>query len=508
VLLITVDNLRPDHMSVYGYEKDTTPYLERFSREAAVFESAFSTSAWTAPGMVSIFTGYYPQVHAQSGRFSFYDSEMTSALRVLAQEGYEIIGQSIRGPSHQDFGFERPLGELEDFVESRVSNDKPYFAWAHLRDVHLPYAPSKDSARRFGASLQASPGVDAVRNHKVILREPIEGKLVLEHAGKVSFDEDDMREVRALYDGEVAEIDERLGRVLERMRETGLLDRTVIIISADHGEELFEHGWVGHASTNYDGKLYDELIRIPLILRVPDRSLVGRSSALVQGVDLMPTIFDLLQISTSKMTPTMQGHSLVPLMVEGQSKVRDHVFMETTLKGWTTPMEEIGKRLVAVRSATHKMIWIPSESGFRVEGFDLRVDPAETKNIYPQRASELRSLEEARRVWARDNRGVGAELVLEACGRRLTRIAEAVLRKDGLVEGVNEWLAIQTMAKTWGLEPDPFYDHEPYAEQWREVQHTAARMIGKAMDCQTSGGALEVAPSTNRRDVDAWVCSR
>ena len=77
VLLITVDNLRPDHMSLYGYERDTTPYLKKFAKEAAVFDHAFSTSAWTAPGMVSIFTGYYPPVHAQHGRLSFYDEEMT-----------------------------------------------------------------------------------------------------------------------------------------------------------------------------------------------------------------------------------------------------------------------------------------------------------------------------------------------------------------------------------------------------------------------------------------------
>ncbi|MGB5706656.1 MAG: sulfatase-like hydrolase/transferase, partial [Arenicellales bacterium] len=92
VLLITIDNLRPDRMSVYDYEKDTTPYLNEFTKESIVFDRAFSTSAWTAPGVVSIFTGYYPPVHAQHGRFSYYDEEMPAAFRVLAAEGYEILG--------------------------------------------------------------------------------------------------------------------------------------------------------------------------------------------------------------------------------------------------------------------------------------------------------------------------------------------------------------------------------------------------------------------------------
>ena len=156
VLLITVDNLRPDRMSLYGYDKNTTPYLTSFAKESAVFEKAFSTSAWTAPGIVSLVTGYYPPVHAQNGRFSFYDKEMTAALRVLAEKGYEIFGEAIRGPSHQGFGFEKRLGKLPDrlesFIESRKNIETPFFAWAHLRDVHLPYSPSNLQVERFGAA--------------------------------------------------------------------------------------------------------------------------------------------------------------------------------------------------------------------------------------------------------------------------------------------------------------------------------------------------------------------
>jgi choline-sulfatase len=507
VLLITVDNLRPDHMSVYGYDKDTTPHLKRFAQEAAVFESAFSTSAWTAPGMVSIFTGYYPPVHAQSGRFSFYDSEMTSALRVLAEAGYEVLGQWTHGPSHEDFGFGGDLGELEDFVETRVGNDKPYFAWTHLRDVHLPYAPAEEGARRFGRGSRTSEGIEAVRTHKVILRYPEELQLDMDHAGKVSFDEADVPEIRALYDGEVAEVDARLGRVLQRMRDTGLLDRTIVVITADHGEELFEHGWVGHASTGYDGKLYDELIRVPLLVRVPNGSFVGRSDALVQQVDIMPTLFDLLGIRDKDMKPAMQGHSLVPLVRGGRSEVRDFVFAETTLKGWTTPEEELGIRVVAVRSATQKLMWFPPKRGARIEGFDLREDPRESKNIFPQRAPDFEPLEQAREAWETDNRRAAAELVLGACERRLENIAHSVLTDDDLVAAVDEWLAIQAMGETWGREPDPFYLHEPYATKWRDTERLAAEMLAKAMDCRAKDGELR-AGSADPATVRTWSCVR
>ena len=506
VLLITVDNMRPDHMSLYGYKKDTTPYLKRFAEESVVFENAFSTSAWTSPGMVSIFTGYYPPVHAQSGRFSFYDKEMTAALRFLADEGYEILGQATRGPSHEDFGFEGRVGKLEDFIEKRFTDEQPFFAWAHLREVHLPYTPSERNAEKFGVTSRSSEGIDAIRNHKVILRHPEEVQIEFKHAGKVLFSDEDMPEIKALYDGEVADVDERLSKVLERMRETGLLDRTIVIISADHGEELFEHGWVGHASTSYDGKLYDELIRIPLIIRVPSRSLVGRFDALAQGVDIMPTIFDILEIDTEGMKPSMQGRSLLPVIKGEQSKVRDFVFTQTTFKGWTTPKEEIGIRPVSVRSATRKLIWIPKTNGTRVEGYDLIRDPAETKNIYSENAAEFMDLEQALKNWSAENREVAAELVLSGANRRLGSIAEAALGEMDLVSAVNEWLAIQTMQETWGLEPDPFYLREPHDSHWANVQRLAAEMIAKAMACSAKTGTLSNDKSVEPTAVDAWTC--
>lgn len=510
VLLITVDNLRPDRMSVYGHENDTTPYLKRFAQESAVFDRAFSTSAWTAPGIVSLVTGYYPPVHAQSGRFSFYDKEMTAALRVLAEKGYEILGQGIRGPSHQDFGFEQLLGKspdrLESFIEDRINNDKPFFAWAHLRDVHLPYTPSDLNAERFGASSRTSEGIEAIRNHKVILRYPERVGVEFKHAGKIEFSTEDVPVVRALYDGEVADVDERLHLALERMRETGLLDRTIVIISADHGEELFDHGWVGHASTGYDGKLYDELIHIPLIIRAPDQSLTGRFGALVQGVDVMPTLFDILGVTATEMEPPMQGISFLPVIKGEQDSVRDFVFTQTTLKGWTTPKEEIAIRVASVRSATHKLIWFPTTAGARVEGYDLRQDPDELENIYPQKASEFKALESAYQNWIADNRSVAAKLVLGGAERRIKNIAEAALGAEGLRAAVDEWLAIQTMDETWGLEPDIFYKYPPYAGSWQAVQRRAAAMIAKAMACKAQGGSLHGSDSNQFDSVESWSC--
>ncbi|TNF90967.1 MAG: DUF4976 domain-containing protein [Gammaproteobacteria bacterium] len=510
VLLITIDNLRPDRMSVYGYEKDTTPYLKRLASESVVFDNAFSTSAWTAPGMVSIFTGYYPPVHAQHGRFSYYDDEMAAALKLMAAQGYEILGQAIRGPSHQGFGFQKHLGKkpdrLQSFIEDRIDNPAPFFAWAHIKDVHLPYNPSALNAELFNADRRNNEAIAAVRKHRVILRHPERVEVEFTHAGKVEFSDEDIPVVRALYDAEVADVDAKLQRYFERMRETGLLDRTIVIISADHGEELFEHGWLGHASTGYDAKLYDELIRIPLIIRMPDTGLRGRFGAMVQGVDFMPTIFELLGIDDSELKPAMQGRSFLPVIRGERQNIRDYVFTQTTLKGWTTPRAEMRTRIVSVRDQRRKLIRIPEGASSRTEAYDLLRDPAEQDDIYVRDAAGFRDLEQALESWMLDNRSRAAQLVIDAAQRRIEKISDAVLGDAGLKSAVSDWNAIQTMEETWGLEPERFYRTEPHASRWQAIQRTAANMIGMAMMCRANGGELVTDNSAQRLEIDAWRC--
>ena len=181
-------------MSVYGYERATTPRLEAFAREALVFENAFATSAWTVPGIVSLVTGYYPPVHGQNSRYGFYDKAMPTPLRLLAEEGYDVFGSDIKGPGHEDFGYHgKPAARppfLEAFVEERASIARPFFAWVHLSDLHLPYTPSEENARRWIDTSRSSEGVRAVREHRIILRQPQEG-LQHKHAGSVAFVDDD-----------------------------------------------------------------------------------------------------------------------------------------------------------------------------------------------------------------------------------------------------------------------------------------------------------------------------
>ena len=509
ILLITVDALRPDHMSVYGYDRETTPYLSQFARESLVFESAFATSAWTSPGIVSMLTGYFPPVHGQNARHSYYNEEMTSALRILQSEGYDIVGHTTKGPNYQNLGMQRTLrgaNGLERYIEKRILDNKPFFAWAHLKDVHLPYAPSERNAKRWGGKSRVSHAIDVVRNHRVVFR-PDNVNVAFNHPGKVVFSKEDIPVIRALYDGVVADTDERLARILERMRYTGLLERTVVIISADHGEELFEHGWLGHASTSYDGKLYDELIRIPLLIRLPDQSRSGRFDALVQGVDVMPTIFEILGLDPARLTPAMQGSSLLDIVDGRREALRKYVYTQTVLKGWTTPREEMGTRVVSVRSKDHKLILFPKGDGFRYEGYNLIDDPKESHNIYSKKMPVFVDLENALDEWSERNRGVAAKLVLRAGRRQNIKLAES-LGQGNLPEAVRRWQSIDALHDTWGMEVDPFFKHEPYNTSWTNIRHVSAQMIAKAMGCEAHGGKLKFDRPLQPENVASWMCRK
>ena len=204
VLLITVDSMRPDHMSLYGYERETTPRLAKFAESSMVFENAFATSGWTSPGIVSLLTGYYPPVHGQNGRFSYYDDALASPLRVLASEGYDVLGHRTIGANWGGLGIKRKREDLERLIRVRSSSETPFFAWMHLTTTHLPYRPSEANSARWTKTFQPTPGIEAVQNFNVIFR-PRDVDVSFRHAGNVEFRDQDIPVIRSLYDGEMAD---------------------------------------------------------------------------------------------------------------------------------------------------------------------------------------------------------------------------------------------------------------------------------------------------------------
>jgi arylsulfatase A-like enzyme len=302
----------------------------------------------------------------------------------------------------QPLGFVRdtPAAKIEDYF--REHRGERWFFYAEPYPTHLPYNPPEAYFRKFldegfepsAASMQR---LEVVRSRLIVRPSGVISKMEAGEAdpipdddadeahkrtvGEVDLQTEDAPAVRALYDGEARVFDDLVGRWLAALEETGQLDETLIILTADHGEELMERGHVGHCSCNLKGTLYDESIRVPLILRYPERLPAGRVvGRQVSHIDIMPTIYDLLGLQTPE---AFEGESLMALIDGRESGFREEVFAETTPAGWQALAAD-GRELWCVRTDRHKLIARtdrdrPQQREWEL--YDLRADPGETRNL-------------------------------------------------------------------------------------------------------------------------------
>lgn len=480
VLLITVDCLRPDHMGVYGYERNNTPYLSSIAEESAVFTEAFATSGWTSPGIISFFTGYYPPTHAQNGQHSWWGQHTPTALSLMSQDGYRTAGKTHRGPTLEGIGLDLsigPYGHGPEFIANRSepwAQDKRFFGWIHIKPTHLPYnAGSPYYRQMYGVSEISGPAQEAVFTQGVL------------YAGQQDFrfSEEDIAVTRSLYDASVAAADQEVGEMIEQLRAGGLLDKTIVVISADHGEELFEHGWLGHASTSWTGKLFDENIHIPLIVRFPEGQFAGRYDQIVQQTDLMPTLYELMGRSEEALPVPMQGVSLMPLLRgETTEAVRPYAFAQTTYKGWATPVEEMSDRITAVRSPTLKLLRYGGERADELVGYDLAVDPAEQAPIVASEDPRFAPLHEAMRAWD-EQTTADARTVAEHGQRAALEALREARRQGDRVGALHTYAGLVRVDATFRMEVSPFTEQADAARSWargmRQAQQEMLRALGE-----------------------------
>jgi arylsulfatase A-like enzyme/Tfp pilus assembly protein PilF len=371
VLLFTLDTTRADHIGCYGYPNIRTPNIDGLAAEGVLFKNATAQAPLTLPSHSSIFTGTYPFIHGVRDNGGFYlEPEKITLAEVLKQKGWTtsaFIGAFVldsRWGINQGFDYyydnfdfakykkisldsvQREGGEvIKAFFDwFKTNGDRRFFSWIHLYDAHTPYEPP----------------------------EPYKS----EYSGRPW----------GLYDGEIAYVDSLIGKVLESLREKGVLDKTIIIIAADHGESLGEHGESSHAFF-----IYDSTISVPLILKLPGSKLKAKTiDAQVENVDIMPTLLDLLGITV----PTVvQGRSLVPLLAGGRSAADRMAYSESYYPryhyGWS--------ELRSLRTVRYQYIQAP-----RPELYDIVRDPMERTNIFGQSGSQAeRFIKEMKRLQER-----------------------------------------------------------------------------------------------------------
>lgn len=433
MVLVSPDSLRVDRLRPFHPEGVAVPSLEGLAARGVLFENAWATAPWTAPAMVSVFTGLYPPSHGVVHRDDTTPPALPTLPRLLAEEGYRIgnfsffsrisyfrnlgLGPAAPGLSHGTVadGFRRWLGELPA--------EEPFFAWLHLLEPHLPYG-----ATGYRATEVRLPGSSGLEIAQLRAEVPV---------GRVEFAPGDRRRLLDLYDQDVAAMDRTLGAILEALEEAGRLERTVVVFVADHGEELLEHGWVGHASTAIEAKLVPEILRVPLVVAGPGVPAGVTSDALVQPLDLFPTLARLLGVEL----PEPVDGRVLPEAVAGigffeswrlRLGRRDHAFSDSSAAGNLTPAERRGERLQGVTDG-RCLASVHTRPGRAAETTFLPAAPEAGDRPCP--AGGRAGLLDALGRWGSDQAAGRLRVLTRAAGGR-GRPASPELDPDGLAEDV------------------------------------------------------------------------
>ena len=377
MVLITLDALRPDHLGCYGYPVNTSPNIDAFAKEGAVFTNAFAHASFTAPALASLMTSRYP---SSDGVFDFGDKipEGIETLTSLLKKNNFATGFFSSHPGLATIkGFDQ---DFDDFYTIWTFSDnkkvtakavdinpriikwldghkrKKFFVWIHYLEPHYPLVPAAKYRELIASPLPGRKPVEVpISADHLYGFGGIPGRLAAAHDNRT-----DLNFYLELYDASIRYADSQVGEVLGYLRKLGLYDNSLIILSADHAESLGEHGqYFSHGFL-----LYDELLRVPLVIKAAREGSWGEKvQALARHIDIAATIVDFLGIPQPK---SMIGESLLPGLKNGFDHNNSRSF------------SALSPDAAAIRADGWKLIY-DHRKGYEL--YDLQVDPGELNNL-------------------------------------------------------------------------------------------------------------------------------
>ncbi len=426
ILIVSIDTLRADHLGCYGYdpyEDPVTPAIDALAGESVRFTHFYTSRGQTSPSLCSMMVGKYPSSHGvRDNGMKFAPGQRTLAER-LGEVGYQTAafvsriptgkgahpargaGVTVGGETRADGSETRGYHESDEVVLGKAiewlqgidpASETPFFAWVHFYAVHKPYTPPPPYDTLFTADYQG--GLRPGKRVQWTLIEPAVHQATL---SRTPLPEADHRFVVGLYDGGVRAVDERVGKLLAALDERGLASDTLVILTADHGEELGDH----QAYYYHGNSVYGSTLHIPLLVRWPGVLAPGTTfEHLAQNVDLVPTVLDWLHLEIPK---DIEGVSLAPWFGKdapmGEPRRFAYVEWQDVIWGART----LGDHYLINPSGA----WLRKSpfdevegSGFRVgcaELYDLASDPAEQHDLLAtglETAAELREAALAHRA--------------------------------------------------------------------------------------------------------------
>jgi choline-sulfatase len=380
VILISIDSLRPDHMSSFGYPRATTPTLDRIAAQGTTFTEATTLVPLTSPSVSTLFTSVPVEKHGIKLNGLKLSKSYVSLPELLSREGYTTAavmgcwalyhtrsGLSYRFDYYLDDGMAMKLELTGEQMTERAfafldrAPPQPLFFWIHYLDPHQPH--------------KAYPGFN--------------------FAG----DGMDSNKTRDAYDSEVAYDDHQVARLLQKLKERGYLDNALIIILADHGEGLLEHGFIGHGRG-----LYEYILRVPVIMAGPGIPVGARLPGHITLMDVTPTILSYLGIA---IPDQMEGRDLMPV-IRGQAQVQNQpIFYQTCnailldFPGRAFVAKLTRPSVLALRDGNLKLVYDPQFGRYRM--FDLDADPREKNNLAPLKGPDYQRMVKMLDDWRKLN---------------------------------------------------------------------------------------------------------
>ncbi|UCF15401.1 MAG: sulfatase, partial [Phycisphaerales bacterium] len=443
VILIWADALRSDHLNAYGYSRETAPVLSRMAAQGALFHDCVSQATWTLPSTSSLLTSLYVTTHGvKDGSPPDYDRlPMVATImpEVFHDAGYAtllfssvwFVGRYFN--MHQGFDESHEYDSLDwakpnsnktarEYVDRllpwlEAHREVPFFVFLHVYDPHAPYEPYPpydtfwaDPARK----KEHETYVERAKEYIVSPQRKNSGMPLLKELEEAGIDPDDFISLRKdWYDGSIRGMDAEIGRLLERLEELGLDDKTLVIFISDHGEEFLDHGKTGHGAIG----VYSELTHVPLIVKwpgvVPEGAEVFET---VRTIDVMPTILELCHLPLPK---GMQGQSLVPLLAAArrtpsESTATSQRNIASTAGQWRNEpavsenlLSEREKRRDPEKRDSYASIldgwklnyYEPLEGNPEYELYDHRKDPLDQVNLADKHPEIVKRLTEEFKTW-------------------------------------------------------------------------------------------------------------
>ena len=409
IVLISIDTLRPDHLGCYGYTRNTSPSINKFAKESIRFTNCITPRTITSPAVTSILTGLYPQTHGVRRLCVPLNPKFATVVEYLKNAGYRTCGitcnrvlrrQLARLDSGFDmwdedcphrgtkFGFPTYQKYAEDgnkvaykWLEKNYDKPEPFFLWIHYFEPHGPYNP---------------PHVFQEYTHTPLLI-PAHEIPEYQRLEEITTDMVDVNKYIVEYDKEIRYTDHYVGELIDRLKEMGVYENSLVIVTADHGESLTEHEFY----INHGGYTYEACAKVPLLIKLPDYvpNKSEKDDTVIEGqvslIDLVPTMLDMAGVYQRSY---LDGTSIIPVIEGMATQTHEQIFIEKL------------NLMKAVRTNDWKYIMVRADGPIKAgqELYHISEDPLEAKNLFDPRNPEysriVNNLRIALKEWQRDFR--------------------------------------------------------------------------------------------------------